>query len=284
MPLIKNIDNFFELINDQIVLSPAYIAKNKWKFKKITGTRLSAVLGENIFSSPVKMWAMMVGIYSESIDPIYCKIGNEIEPKIFDYVAEKTNIKYKQYIPQKIKWDVFQENKIFGGIPDGEPFNELGQLSYPKYPMLEIKTTSIDSFKFKKEGNLFILQKDELGHPLIKEKNGKKNKWFDSTGNIIIPVDYSYQLGLYCYLRNITKGLFAICFLEHIDYINPENININERDVRLIDFSLNRDEFNKKIIVATNWYNDFIQKGISPIMSKNELFWFKEELKLNESK
>jgi hypothetical protein len=43
------------------------------------------------------------------------------------------------------------------------------------YPMLEIKTTSIDSFIYKNINNELKMQKDVNGLPLIKEKQGKYN-------------------------------------------------------------------------------------------------------------
>jgi hypothetical protein len=40
--------------------------------------------------------------------------------------------------------------------------------------MIEIKTTSIDSFVYKKENNELRLQRDKNGLPLIKEFGGKR--------------------------------------------------------------------------------------------------------------
>ncbi len=79
-------------------------------------------------------------------------------------------------MPAQVKWDVFQENKIFGGIPDGEPVDDKGNFLYPKFPMLEIKTTSIDSFVYKKNKNDFILQKDANGNPVVKKIGEKRKK------------------------------------------------------------------------------------------------------------
>jgi hypothetical protein len=72
---------------------------------------------------------------------------------------------------------VFKENKIFGGIPDGEPLNDVMVVDYSNdKPMLEIKTSSIDSFVYKKDfNNCLKMQKDINGIPLVKEKNGKKD-------------------------------------------------------------------------------------------------------------
>lgn len=278
MPFNKKINQDFYLKNNRIVLSPEYLKNNISRFKKITGTRLASVISKNKYTSPVKIWTLMVNIYSEAIDPMYGIIGNLIEPKIHKWVCEKTNINFKQYNPFEIKWDVFKDNKIFGGIPDGEPIDTNGNLLYPSKPMLEIKTTSIDSFKFKKEGNLFVLQKDANNHPIIKKIGEKQEKWFDLNNDIIIPDEYKYQLGLYCYLRNISNGLFAICFLETKDYIEPKEVNINDRRIELVEFKVDLEEFKNIIEYATDWYKDFIENGSSPELSAEDLKWFNDEI------
>lgn len=278
MPFNKVLNQDFYIKDDQIVLSDEYKNTNLTKFKKITGTRLSSILNLSDYNSPVKMWAQMVNIYTEPMDPMYSQAGNIIEPKIHKWVCEKTNINFKQHNPAQCKWDVFSDVKIFGGIPDGEPVDESGNLLYPEMPILEIKTTSIDSFKFKKENGLFILQKDENNHPIVKNQGEKKAKWFDINKNIIIPDEYKFQLGLYCYLRDTTKGLFAIAFLETNDYINPESTNINEREIYLVDFNIDLNIFKKYISQAEEWYNNYILKGISPKMSKEDLEWLKTQI------
>jgi hypothetical protein len=40
------------------------------------------------------------------------------------------------------------------------------------------------------------------------------------------------------YLRNVDKGLFAVGFLEPIDYVEPNKFNIDNREIYLIDFSI----------------------------------------------
>lgn len=282
MPFVKNFKTDFKLENNQIILSDEYLEKNKAKFKKITGSRFAAVLNMNDFNSPVKAWAMMVGIYTEPMDETLANVGNIIEPKIREYVEKQTNIKYKQYNPFQVNFDVFSNNKIFGGIPDGEPLNKENEVDYSNAPMLEIKTTSIDSFVYKKVGTLFELQKDENNKPLIKSKGTKKEKWFDSNGEIIIPTEYKMQLGLYCYLRNITNGIFAVCFLETDDYAHPLECNVYNRDIKLVDFNVNLDLMKNLVLQAENWYKQFIETGKSPVLTEKDLEWFNTELNSNE--
>ncbi len=281
MPFSKKNNEDFSIINNRIVLSEHYLQKNKFSFKKITGTRLSAILCQSEYNSPVKTWAQMVNIYYESLDPMYANAGNIIEPKIRDYVCQATNIEYISHDPASCKWDVFKDNPIFGGIPDGEPVNERHELCYPEAPILEIKTSSIDAFKFKKEHGLFVLVKDEHQQPVVKTAGEKRKKWFNSQQEIIIPTEYQYQLGLYCYLRNAPKGLFAVCFLETADYVHPELTNIDQREIYLVDFTVDLEEFKKVLAQAEEWYNEYVKKGISPELTKEDLEWINEQLKVS---
>ncbi len=278
MPFKKKLNDDFFIKDNRIHLSKEFFKSNKTK--KITGSRLATVLGLDSFSSPVKAWAIMNNIYFETMDSIYSDTGNVVEPKINKYVSDLLDTKFKVYNPFEIKWDAFPENKIFGGIPDGEPIDENNKFLYPEKRMLEIKTTSIDSFLFKKVGNSFVLQKDQTGLPIVKTKAGNLKKWFDENNQIIISKQYLMQLGLYCYLRNITKGFFAVAFLNVEDYLNPQKVNINERRVELADFDLNLEDFKTKYIdTATKWYEDYILTGISPEFSEADLKWFYSELK-----
>lgn len=275
MPFIKN-ENNFKIENNKIVLSSKYLESNKKKFKKITGSRLASIIGENQYCSEAKIWSMMVNIYSEPMDPIYANAGNVIEPKIKKYVEEVTNIKYISYDPKKISFDMFKDNPIFGGIPDGEPLNDNNELDYPNKPMLEIKTTSIDAFEFtKKDGALFI-KRDENNLPIVKSFGTKKEKWFNQDGDVVIPLEYKFQLGLYCYLRNIKQGIFAIAFLEYDDYINPDNFNPHNREIKIVNFELNEEEFKKVINYCEWWFKEYVEKGISPALTKSDLNWLKE--------
>ena len=151
MPFIKQLNKDFVIKDNHFELSPSMM-KDSWKFKKITGTRLSAVIGANKYTSPLKVWCCMVGIYSEPIDPTIAKLGMYVEPKVRDYVSQKLNIKFKDYVPAEVKWNVFDGKtptgyEMLGGIPDGEPINDLGEVDYSTgNPMLEVKTSSIDAF------------------------------------------------------------------------------------------------------------------------------------------
>lgn len=276
MPFKAKQNKDFIIVNNKIKLTDEYLSQNKLKFKKITGSRFASVLNKNKYVSPAKVWAMMTNLYFEEMDETLSYVGNVIEPKIKDYVQKTTNINYKQYNPKEVKWDVFDSEKIFGGIPDGEPVNEIGNVDYStNLPMLEIKTTSIDSFVYKTVNGVLKMQKDPNNIPLIKQKNQKKESWYEND-KIVIPDEYKLQLSLYLYLRNISKGLFAIAFLEKEDYTYPEKFDANQRTIELVELELDRKNFGELIKYCENWYNDYIITGTSPELSEKDILWLKE--------
>ena len=280
MPFIKQLNKDFILKDDRFELTPEYIKANSFKFKKITGTRLSSIIGKNKYTTPFKQWCCMVGIYTEPIDPTVAKLGMYVEPKVRDYVQDKLNIKFKDYAPSEVKWDVFKDvDEIFGGIPDGEPIDKDGNLDYASgKPMLEIKTSSIDAFVYKTEKGLLRMQKDEHGYPLIKEAGKKKLSWYGSDGKLQVSEEYMFQLGLYLYLRKVNTGMFAVCFLTKEDYAHPENFKINDHDVALRSMTIpNFEKFEKEVIEpARTWYRRYIKTGISPDMTEADRKWLKE--------
>lgn len=279
MPFVKKNNEDFVIKNDQIFLNKDYLEKNKKLFKKITGTRFSSILNLSHYVSPFKTWTIMVNIFKDVMDPTLVKVGNAVEPKVREYVEQQLGCKYLCYDPFAIKWDVFKENKYFGGIPDGEPLNEHQRIDYSQFPMLEIKTSSIDSFVYKKVNNALQMQKDDNGYPLIKEKGQKMRSWFNNNNQIQIPVEYQYQLGLYLYLRNINKGLFAITFLRPEDYVHPENYNANDHEIFMVNVDvIDKQEIAKQVRFAEEWYKKYIETGISPKMDANDKLWLASEL------
>lgn len=277
MPFIKELNKDFFIRNNKIILSEEYVEKNRWKFKKITGSRFSSILGSSEWSSDLKSWAIMVGIFKDKMDETLSFVGNTVEPKVKTFVEEVLDKKYISYNPSKIQWDIFKDNMIFGGIPDGEPINEKNMLDYPNSRMLEIKTTSIDLLIYKKIDNTLMMQKDQNNVPLVKEKNGGLKKWINQYNEITISEDYCMQLSLYLYLRNIEKGLFAIAFLKPQDYAEPKSFVPSKENVKLVELDLNGSSFEDKIIYATNWYEKHIKGCISPEIRSQDFKWLKEE-------
>ncbi|WP_228444767.1 MPN551 family DNA-binding protein [Mycoplasma tullyi] len=281
MPFKKdlNLSECFRIVDDQLILSEKYKQDFGKKFKKITGSRFPTILGINDFSTPFMEWLKMVNLYYETMDPILSKAGVVIEPKVRDYVMKKFKINYKSYEPTQVGFDLFKDNQIFGGIPDGEPVDEDGNLLYDQdHPMLEIKTTSIDKLSYKKVDGSLRMMTDESGLPIVKAKREKYLEWYDENHQIQVKKEYVLQLSLYLYLRNAKYGRFGVIFLRPEDYQNPDAIDLNQRLIDVVDMKLERSSIESYIEQATKWYQDHIIKGISPKMNRSD----KEFLKLHK--
>ncbi|MEF9984801.1 MAG: YqaJ viral recombinase family protein [Malacoplasma sp.] len=280
MPFKATYKNDFYISNDKIFLSEEYKNKNRNKFKKITGSRFSAILMQSKYSSPFKTWAIMTNIYYEKMDETLSKVGNAIEPKIRNYISKIMDVKFLSYVPEKEKWDVFKKNEIFGGIPDGEPVNDNSDFLYKDgMPMLEVKTTSIDSFVYKYENDVLTLMKDKNNLPIVKEQYGKLLSWFEND-KMEISYDYQLQLALYLYLRKHNLGLFAIAFLDKKYYLDYSSYKPENNYVATSFLYINKDEFQKLISYSENWYEKHIVEGVSPTATKEDLIWLKKELKI----
>jgi hypothetical protein len=209
------------------------------------------------------------------MDKTIAMIGNTFEEKLRAYGEEKLwnlyHVKYISYDPFKISFDSFQENKIFGGIPDGEPSINGRSYSYESNaPMMEIKTTSVDKFDWRKNGEALNLVWDgEL--PKVKKVNAGKEGWFIND-EIQLPSHYLMQLCLYMYLRNITNGVFVVGFVETLYYANPKLWKPSEENVTIVEVKMN-DNFKHYINKAEKWWNDYIEGRKSPIMTDEDKKW-----------
>lgn len=278
MPFKKdlNLSDCFKIIDNQLVLSEKYKQEHGSKFKKITGSRFPNVLGINEFNAPFIEWLKMVNLYYETMDPILSKAGVVIEPKVRDYIMNKFKINYKTYDPIKVGFDLFKDNQIFGGIPDGEPVDQDGNLLYDEnHPMLEIKTTSIDKLSYKKVDGLLRMMVDQSGLPIVKAKREKYFEWYDENKQIKVKKEYVLQLSLYLYLRNAKYGRFGVIFLRPEDYQNPEAIDLSQRLIDVVDMKVEKSSIEPYIEQATQWYQDHIIKGISPKMTRSDLEFLK---------
>ena len=264
-----NLDFF--IINNRIVLSEAY--KKNIKPKKITGTRLGSIFEDS--SSQVKTWMQMFNLYTEPFDEIYSLVGQTIEPKLRKYYETLVHTNYISYNPKKINWDLFKDLKIFGGIPDGEPLNNNSQIDYlNNQRMIEIKTASIDQFLFEKKNGFYYMQKED-GLPIIKNKDVKYNSWF-LNNKINIPNNYLFQLSLYMYLKKVDLGAFIIGFVPTTNYKDPKDYDVKSNEVRIVNYTLNLKKFQWYIDYATKWWNTYIDTGISPKLTQQDLDWFYE--------
>ncbi|AEG72542.1 hypothetical protein MHF_0247 [Mycoplasma haemofelis Ohio2] len=256
-----------------------------YKPKKLTGSRIGGVLESDSYRTPFQTWCDIMGFFKEDLDPYFLEAGRVIEPKLKEYAELQMGKSFKSYDPPSIKYDLFSSNDVFGGIPDGEEFDENGNI----VSILEIKTAQLDKYKWIFKDNQFRLSTED-GKPVVAQTGGGLVKWFKN-GEVLIPESYKDQLSLYLYLRGITVGYFCVAFLKNEDYANPHSVKFvapfnkylndgavsEEGDHILIwkKFEIDLKEFEKKVHTAKKWYEDHVRKAVSPQMTSKDLEWFR---------
>ena len=200
------------------------------KPKKITGTRLAAILGHNKWATPFEAWCAITRTYEKPFeDTIYTMAGKVIEPKITDYLARRYFMElktpedvYGKDFFKKTWGDFYSHVKVFGGMWDA-----LGE-DY----IVEIKTTK------------------------------RAEDWANEP-----PLNYMLQGALYAWLSGFDEVLMVCAFLNDEDYAHPENFTPTIENTILHRFKISErfPNFEDDVILpATLWWHEHVEKGVSP--------------------
>lgn len=217
------------------------------KPKKITGTRLNAVLGKSPYKSPFAAACDMVRLYTVIEETKYTNAGHVIEPKIREHVRGMINslskdigangdLTIEEPIPAEACWyDHFKNTPVFGGMVDGYVL-----CNGERCAVLEIKTSH------------------------------KKEDWFDENGKLSkVPEDYLIQASLYCELSKLNRIVFAVGFLEDEDYDKPEMWKITEDNFFTI--VVDKQDISKEMKEAKEWYDNLSKTCTLPPWTDDDL-------------
>ena len=220
-----------------------------YRSKKITGTRVGAILGQNEFTSPFKVACEMAGLYPGDKDNKYLEAGNVCEPIIRKYVRTKCIESIAEdlglqdgKVPvieepvdrEQCGYDHFHNNKVFGGLVDG-----YVSVDGRRTAVLEIKTAS------------------------------DRTKWLDEEGNVTqVPKSYMLQASLYAELSNLDKIVFAVSFLNEEDYDRPRFWTANEENTHLL--VVDKLDMEEPMRECEAWYKEYILGGYTPEWSDSE--------------
>ena len=209
--------------------------------RKITGTRLAAILGLNKWASPFQTWCEITGAYREPFeDTKYTLAGKAIEPKQAEYMRtayamtdliKPSDIWGEDYFSQT-RGDFFPQHKHLGGMWD-----YLVGTYDPKDPgagiemVLEMKTTQ------------------------------RSEDWEKG-----IPSYYAIQAALYAYLLGVDDVVMVASFLEPKDYDHPENYQVSVTNTITVPFKVSEryPNFGNIIKMAEQWWDEHVVTGISP--------------------
>lgn len=203
------------------------------KIGKITGTTLSAVLGNNPWQTPFSVACRLLGIYEDDIsDNAHIKAGVVLEPIIMGYLDNSGRLPNKQ--AEEIfgkregnheEWAQDFEHEVFGGHIDGMT---------PDGAIVECKTTTDPSTWLKGE----------------------------------IPEHYWIQASLYAKFLNTDTIHFTVGILTQENLNNPYTFTPNEDNVKVYTVGLHPD-IDDIMQRGIEWYNDYLKDHRTPIPNLN---------------
>lgn len=219
--------------------------------KKITGSRFPAILGLNSWKSPFGAWCEITRVAEEEfVDNKYTVAGKTIEPKLIEFCKEHVSPNivdpsefYESVNPeQKMRYDFFQSDPIFGGMWDG-----LVMRKGKPYAVIECKTSS------------------------------RPQDWVDG-----VPLHYLYQGLLYAHLLGVDTLYVPVAWLEDKDYENPEDFVCTEENTRVYEIQVSDYDIEGAVSVAREWWNEYVVTGVSPRFDEKKDKSFLDIMRRNE--
>lgn len=220
------------------------LAEPSKQLLRITGHRLSSILGLNKYQTPFGAWAEITKLVKLPFeDTKYTVFGKTVESKLIDIVRKKfpNVMSIEEYYGNnfdRYRYNNFiEDSHVFGGVIDAVATkDDMKTLTM----IVECKTSS------------------------------KPNEW--QNGNV--PVDYLLQGCLYSYLKGLDRILFICCFPQDLDYNHPEKFVPDETNTimvvkKLKDVVLAMPNgeywtFDQAIEYCKEWWKKYIETGISP--------------------
>ena len=223
------------------------------KPKKITGTRLAAILGLNPWATPFATWCEITKTYQQPFaDTKYTQFGKVVEPRQADYMEKFYGMSLIRptdvYGPDPFKQtygDFFQSQHIFGGMWDYLETDDDRSV----VTVLEMKTSS------------------------------RPQDWQDEP-----PVYYTIQSALYAYLMHVENCVMVCTFPDEKDYDNPEEFKVKTDNTITFPFEVHKyfPQFDAMIDQAEQWWNDYVLTGISPPFDEKRDAQILKELRTNK--
>ncbi|MCG3771818.1 MAG: hypothetical protein JW384_03014 [Nitrosomonadaceae bacterium] len=205
------------------------------KIKKITGTKISSILGISPWNTAFQIWCDMTGTYKEPFeDTKYTKAGKVIEPKVIAYLDKKYYFGRKLLkspeewygkTVEQMRYDHFPQEQIFGGMWDARTDTAV----------YELKTT-------KRVEDWYM---NGLFHP---------------------PEYYKVQAALMAFLLRVDEFRLVLTMPEEKDYEHPENFVPTPKNTLVKKYSLKAEYpfFIDKINECLHWHHTHIIGHTSP--------------------
>lgn len=205
------------------------VDKINGKPKKLTGTRLGAVLGLNPWKTPFQAWCEITRVAEPPFEGNkFTEAGQIIEPKLIEYCKEFVSPDivtpeefYKTDDPKRATgYDFFSDDEVFGGMWDA-----LYKVGDSFAGVIECKTSS------------------------------RPQDWENG-----IPAYYEVQGLLYAYKLGLKDVWFPVAFLSPEDYDHPEQFECTEDNTVLFHVVV-EDDFFDKVERARSWWHGHVHDG-----------------------
>lgn len=223
--------------------------------KKISGTFFPTVLNSDPWKSPFEAWCKSTRTWEQAFKGNkYTEAGEIIESKVFDFLRTSMGYGNRVTIPEDVygkeyfnntRGDFFPSSEIFSGMWDALIKDENGNTEY----VVEIKTVQVDG----RSGTL-------------------EERWKDGQA----PDYQALQASLYAYLLGVDNVLMVAVALEDSkgDYEHPEQVvpSFANSNVYIDEFKVSEryPNFDLYIEKATNWWNNHVLTGISPLFDEKK--------------
>ena len=228
--------NPWEPVSETTIRSLAGKPKNA---KKMTGSRLGAVIGVNKWKSPFEAWCEIMRVGEQPFEGNkFTDAGNALEPKLVEWCRTEVS----PYIVDPPTWfktskklyDHFPGDPIFGGQWDALVLDKAFDKGGSAIGLIEAKTSS------------------------------RPQDWVDG-----VPLSYAVQGLMYAYLMGVERVFFPVVFLEPGDYDDPASVELTEKNTFLYELNTETWEYGGNDIGswlahAEAWYARHVEGNISP--------------------
>lgn len=209
--------------------------------KKVTGTRLGAILGANKYKTEFEAWCEITRVGEQPFEGNkFTEAGSAIEPALIEFC--KTEVSPYIVTPrewfgkttQEMGYDHFPDQPIFGGMWDAlvldAPFKKGGK----PLGVVEAKTSS------------------------------RPQDWLEG-----VPASYAIQGVSYAWLMGVDRVFFPVRFMEPGDYEAPEKCECTEDntvvyELRVSEWLWGNNSIDSLMTNAQGWYDGHVVGNESP--------------------
>lgn len=223
------------------------------KFKKITGTKLAAIVNRNEYCSEFEVACDICKLFTEEVDNKYVRAGSTIEPRIRQYVRDHTGLMDILGTDLRIEDPVDPNECWYNHFGKGSPYYRKGLVNCEFSDFGGLVDGYVD---FKDGTRVAVLEIKTAGAE-------KRDAWFKD-GEFTVPEHYVLQASLYCKLTSpeLRKIVFAVGFLEEKDYEEPGSWEPDEYNT-FIGITDTHPEIDIIMFDAQEWYNNLRSRALS---------------------